>query len=178
MLVLGVATALMSLTGCKDYHLRKAMKSFMERRIVLPSEMIKITDGYTASAEIASDKPKLVIFYGRDECSSCAINHLYDDLSGLKSIADSKNCEVILLFSPSEDDRLDVQEQIRDLKFPFPIYVDLYGDFYRRNEDFPSDTRFHNFLLGRDGCPVFIGNPLHSEKLSQVFLKALAQTNN
>ena len=31
------------------------------------------------------------------------------------------------------------------VKFQFPIYVDLYGDFYRINKDFPSDRRFTNF---------------------------------
>ncbi len=160
-------------SSCGHYRLRQQMKSFMERQIVLPTEMIKITEGHTVSAVIASDKPELVIFHGKDECSSCAINHLYDDLPGLKEIAENRNCEVVLLFSPAQEDILEVQEQIRDLKFPFPIYLDLYGDFYRLNEDFPADARFHSFLIGKDGHPVFIGNPLHGSALQEVFENTL-----
>lgn len=84
----------------------------------------------------------------------------------------------MILFSPSEDDQLDVQDQIRELKFPFPVYVDLYGDFYRLNKDFPSDRRFHSFLLGIDSHPIFVGNPLHGEKLYKVFEKVLKNKQN
>ena len=68
---------------------------------------------------------------------------------------------------------LEVQEQIRILKLSFPIYIDLYGDFYRINQDFPSDRRFHTFLLGKDAHPVFVGNPLHGEKMSKAFERVL-----
>lgn len=119
----------------------------------------------------------MVFFYGKDEYSSCAINNLNDYLSGFIDIEKSEKCRVVILFSPLEDDILDVQNQIRELKFPFPIYVDLYGEFYRINKDFPSDRRFHSFLIGKDAHPVFIGNPLRGEKLSKVFKMVLKKIN-
>ncbi len=171
------AVILCTVLGCSQQSLRREMKEFMSNKIALPVELTEIKDGYMRSVKMTMDKPMLIVFYGADECSSCAINHLNDDLSGFADIEQSGKCKVVILFSPSEDDVLDVQEQIRELKFPFPIYVDMYGDFYRINEDFPSDRRFHSFLIGKDAHPVFIGNPLHGEKLSIVFDKVLNKIN-
>lgn len=167
----------MFFVSCGNQDLRKQMREFMSKEIVMPVELTEIKDGHMRSVRMTTDEPMLIVFYGKDECSSCAINHLNDDLSGFSEIEQSGKCKVVILFSPSEDDMLDVQEKIRELKFRLPVYVDLYGDFYRLNKDFPSDRRFHSFLLGKDAHPVFVGNPLHSDKLSEIFEKVLDETN-
>lgn len=164
--------------SCGNQDLRKQMREFMSKEIVMPVELTEIKDGHMRSVKMTTDEPMLIVFYGKDECSSCAINHLNDDLSGFVDIEQSGKCKVVILFSPSEDDQLDVQDQIREQKFPFPVYVDLYGDFYRINKDFPSDRRFHSFLLGNDAHPVFVGNPLHGKKLYKVFEKVLKNKQN
>ena len=172
-LIFILSSIILLFVSCSDALLRKQMKTFMGKHIEFPSEVVIITDGRVRSSKIGSENPKLVLFHGREECSLCAISHLYDDLSGFEDIARRGKCDVVILFSPTIDDMLDVQEQVRDLKFPFPIYVDLYGDFYRLNADFPSDNRFHSFLLGKDGYPIFIGNPLDGEYMMEVFERAL-----
>ena len=134
--------------------MRKDMRAFMDSQIVFPNEVVTIKEGRYLSTRITCAKPLLVLFHGKEECSSCVINHLY------------------------EDEMLDIQEQIRDLKFPFPVYIDLYGDFYRLNANFPSDKRFHSFLLGKDGHPKFVGNPLEGESLMLVFEKVLKKIDN
>lgn len=62
-----------------------------------------------------------------------------------------------------------VQHIAGDLEDAIASYV----SFYRLNKDFPSDRRFHSFLLGADSHPVFVGNPLHDEELSKIFEKVL-----
>lgn len=85
-------------------------------------------------------------------------------------------CKVIILFSlTTVEEVLDVPSHIKDLNFPFPVYIDEFGEFYRQNKDFPSDRRFHSFLVDADGHPVFIGNPLSSEKLWEVFENTLSK---
>ena len=161
------------LVSCGDWELRRQMKSLMAQVITLPSELQEIKCGSISPVTITMSNSTMVFFYGNDECSSCAIDHLKDDLLGFVDIEQSGKCKVVVLFSPSEDDLMDVQEKIRGLEFHFPIYVDFYGDFYRLNKDFPSDRRFHSFLLGADSHPVFVGNPLHDEELSKIFEKVL-----
>ncbi len=159
--------------NCANGELRKKVVDFMQRKVLLPSELVEVKNGYIYPAEIALDSSTLILFYGKDECTSCAINHLMSDLFELNRLEQTGKCKVLILFSPSEDDMLDVQEQIRILKLSFPIYIDLYGDFYRINQNFPADRRFHTFLLGKDAHPVFVGNPLHGEKMSKAFERVL-----
>ena len=175
---LGLLLCCTVLVSCGDWELRRQKKSFMAQVITLPSELQEIKCGSISPVTITMSNSTMVFFYGNDECSSCAIDHLKDDLLGFVDIEQSGKCKVVVLFSPSEDDQLDVQDQIRELKFPFPVYVDLYGDFYRINKDFPSDRRFHSFLLGNDAHPVFVGNPLHGKKLYKVFEKVLKNKQN
>lgn len=175
---LGLLLCCTVLVSCGDWELRRQMKSFMAQVITLPSELQEIKCGSISPVTITMSNSTMVFFYGNDECSFCAIDHLKDDLLGFVDIEQSGKCKVVVLFSPSEDDQLDVQDQIRELKFPFPVYVDLYGDFYRINKDFPSDRRFHSFLLGNDAHPVFVGNPLHGKKLYKVFEKVLKNKQN
>lgn len=175
---LGLLLCCTVLVSCGDWELRRQMKSFMAQVITLPSELQEIKCGSISPVTITMSNSTMVFFYGNDECSSCAIDHLKDDLLGFVDIEQSGKCKVVVLFSLSEDDQLDVQDQIRELKFPFPVYVDLYGDFYRINKDFPSDRRFHSFLLGNDAHPVFVGNPLHGKKLYKVFEKVLKNKQN
>ncbi len=163
--------------GCRNGELRKKMISFMSHKVLLPEELVEVKNGYINSSKNILEFPAFVLFYGKDECTSCAMNHLKEELPKFENIEQNSKCKVLILFSPSEDEMLDVQEQIRMLKIQFPIYIDLYGDFYRINTDFPSDRRFHSFLLDKDGYPVFVGNPLYSEKLSVLFEKVLKKVN-
>ena len=175
---LGLLLCCTVLVSCGDWELRRQMKSFMAQVITLPSELQEIKCGSISPVTITMSNSTMVFFYGNDECSFCAIDHLKDDLLGFVDIEQSGKCKVVVLFSPSEDDLMDVQEKIRGLEFHFPICVDFYGDFYRLNKDFPSDRRFHSFLLGNDAHPVFVGNPLHGKKLYKVFEKVLKNKQN
>lgn len=163
--------------GCGNRDLRNQMRAFMSREIVLPSVMSEICSGKIRGVDnMVIDVPTLIMFYGKEECSLCAISHLYDDLSGFQKINDVMGCKVIILFSlTTVEEVLDVPSHIKDLNFPFPVYIDEFGEFYRQNKDFPSDRRFHSFLVDADGHPVFIGNPLSSEKLWEIFENTLSK---
>lgn len=162
------------LCGCSNMKLRRQMKDFMAHKIVLPQELMEICDGRTRSACVSFDSPMLILFYGKNECSLCAINHLADDLDEIKRIEELGRCKVLIFFSlTTEDEQIEIPERVRESEFSFPIYLDLYGDFYRYNAEFPDDERFHSFLVGTDGYPVFIGNPLKDSRLRKVFNETL-----
>ena len=81
-------------------------------------------------------------------------------------------------FSPGSEELEDVRLQLAVQDFSFPVYVDTYGSFARENTGIPEDERFHSFLIGGDGRPVFVGNPLGSEKMQDIFQKVLAGTKH
>lgn len=164
-----------ALIACERQGLHNEMRKFMSKEVYFPSTMIEITEGRILSGKIKMVRPALVFFHGKEECSSCAIGQIVKNLSEFNRIENVWNCKVVIIFSPDIDDALNVQEQIRKRHIPFPIYLDLYGDFYQDNDDFPSDPRFHSFLLGKDAHPVFIGNPLYDDRLSRLFEYTMKQ---
>ena len=105
----------------------------MSREIVLPSVMSEICSGKIRGVDnMVIDVPTLILFYGKEECSLCAINHLYDDLSEFQKINDEMGCKVIILFSlTTVEEVLDVPSHIKDLNFPFPVYIDEFGEIGR-----------------------------------------------
>lgn len=153
--------------------LPRELREFMALEISIPSDMLCIEEGHVISASAVSDSAVLVIYHGRNECSSCTIAHMYDNLSALEEISSCGKCRVMVIFSPPEDDVLDIIDKIRALKYPFPLYVDQYGDFARLNPDLPADKRFHSFLIGSSRHPVFVGNPSGSGRLYALFVKVL-----
>ena len=43
------------------------------------------------------------------------------------------------------------------------------------NSFIPDDSRFHTFLTGKDGKPVFIGDPYVSKSMWDLFMSAVRQ---
>ena len=97
---LGLLLCCTVLVSCGDWELRRQMKSFMAQVITLPSELQEIKCGSISPVTITMSNSTMVFFYGNDECSSCAIDHLKDDLLGFVDIEQSGKCKVVVLFSP------------------------------------------------------------------------------
>lgn len=57
------------------------------------------------------------------------------------------------------------------------LYLDCDGNFARQNFHIPSDKRFHSFLIGRNGKPIFVGDPLAGDALWNLFCKVVDEMN-
>ena len=90
---LGLLLCCTVLVSCGDWELRRQMKSFMAQVITLPSELQEIKCGSISPVTITMSNSTMVFFYGNDECSSCAIDHLKDDLLGFVDIEQSGNAK-------------------------------------------------------------------------------------
>ena len=75
------------------------------------------------------------------------------------------------------DDLKEVRLQLMMTNSPVPIYLDVNGSFCKRNSSIPSDLRFHKFFVSPDSHPVFVGDPLASDTLYELFEKVLNQSN-
>ena len=120
---------------------------------------------------------KFIIYYDSLDCSSCRISHLVENYP-LYEMADSCGFSLITIFSPRANEVEDVRLQLMLTHSPIPIYLDANASFRRQNSSIPSDMRFHNFYVGHDNHPAFVGNPLASDELYELFKKALIQPNS
>lgn len=164
------------LISCNNIKTTRIVKAFKQEIIVMPTEMIKITDGTVTSIKNYTFETRTLIqFYDESDCSSCTISHLSDNIARYKYLSDSTNCDVVILFSPLADDVQDILADIIDCGFEYPIYLDQYGEFSKLNPIIPQDKKFHSFTVNRDGQPIFIGNPLNNQKLWEIFIKTVEE---
>ena len=168
--ILYITTLLAILIIFKVSLVRNYMK-LQRQKIVFPEEMICIPDDIESPNLNALRKPRIVIWVDSTECSSCRIGRLYE-YEELYQQGRNEGFDVLVLFSPRADDYCEVQHLVKVHHFSFPVYFDADNSFGEFN-NIPSDKRFHAFLLDRDNCICFIGDPMLNLKLRNLFNDAI-----
>lgn len=162
------------ISACHDFTLSWKVRIFKNTKICFPAELLIVNKGIISSTKgDMSGKETLIIYYDESECSACVINHLAESVNKYKTISKSNGCNVVILFSPLPENAQKVLINLIDAHLNFPIYIDQYGEFRSLNPRIPDDKRFHSFLLNKNGYPIYVGNPLNSQKLFDIFIKTL-----
>lgn len=161
-------------TACKEQKIAECLKSFRAESILIPADLQKVDGRVQSEVGDAMDGiPVLILYHDSLSCSMCQISHLAD-LSDVYALADSLGTfEVMSIFSPREEEYDELMKNIVYRDFEYPVYVDFSGSFRKKNSCIPEDAIFHNFLIDRDGHPVFVGNPAASDELWDLLNKAL-----
>lgn len=164
---------MLSLSSCVNQKIRHDLKKFQQEKILQSLELEIIKDRNICMQSLPADKISMVMYYDSTECNECRINHLGDCLPLYEMADSSASFQVVTIFAPRQEEYDEVIRQLMVLDFPYPIYVDFDGSFRKANPCIPEDKRFHCFLLDKDGHPVFVGNPVSSERMWDLFGKAL-----
>lgn len=163
-----------SIVSCENMRIWREMKAFMRSEIVLPEDLHHVCGRSMSTSSTFGDVPVLVIYHDSLECSSCQINHLFDNIS-LYEKADTSGFSVVTVFSPRQEEYDEVLTQLVNLGYPYPVYIDFSGSFRKGNSgSIPEDRKFHTFLMDRDRHPVFVGNPMLGDDLMKLFDKAVS----
>lgn len=166
---------LLSIPSCGDkYHLKKSLKEFVSTEIVVPSDLQVITaTEYKPIGDLMPKGKHLIIYHNAESCSLCNINHIEDHIS-LYELADTDGrFDIMEVFSPSIEDQSETEKALVLKKFPYPLYLDLFGSFRECNSHIPNDLRMNTFLIDSNGKILFVGDPMRSDKLMELFLAAL-----
>lgn len=159
--------------SCGHASLSRQLKSFSKETIVIPDELTEVR-GHNV-ARISDDRKEFafITYFDSLSCSRCQINHL-SDFNDFYEVADSVGVlDYLVIFSPRMEEYDELVKELVLNDFPYPVYVDYGGSFRKANACIPEDSRFHSFLLDRNGHPAFVGNPVASQKLWDLFEKAL-----
>jgi len=62
-------------------------------------------------------------------------------------------------------------------EYPYPVCIDVNDEFNRLNH-FPSDDRFHCFLLDENNRVVLIGNPVQNPKIKDLYIRTICERLN
>jgi hypothetical protein len=173
MLFLAVLTCLVFASCSKKTEIRRQMKKFTAATVVIPDNMDCINGLSVKKYVEKTKKAKLILYYDTLSCQSCSIHHIVQMEPLFDRSKKSGKFDVLIIFSPKSDECANVITDLVTLDYNFPIYVDTYGSFRDENKCIPLDIRFHAFLLDKNGHPIFVGNPLDSNPLNDLFEKAL-----
>lgn len=153
--------------------LTKVLKAFNETKVVIPDDLECVYNKEISKINLDTLKSnKFIFYYDSLSCSSCRISHLID-IYPLYEMSDTSKFSILTIFSPRQSELEYVRLQLKLLNHSIPVYLDCSGSFSHTNSKIPEDQRFHNFLIDNNGTPIFVGNPLSSMKLKELFINIL-----
>lgn len=165
-------------SSCLQIGTRKTLRQMMSSVTVLPENVTCIQNGeiYPMLDELRSS-PKLIVYIDSLGCTSCKLNQL-TVYHRLFDLSESSNLfSLYIIFSPNKNRAENLIKTIQQYRYPFPVYVDYDGVFGENNPFIPKNAQFRTFLVNSKGTPVFVGNPLSSNHLMELFIQQLIKTN-
>ena len=161
-------------SGCASREIRKTIRTMCKAELALPMDMLEITDGIVKPYKDENiNRALMVIYYDNAECGSCRISKL-NMLDTLFRLSETTNkFQMLVVFSPKEEELQEILSLLRDKHYQYPIALDVSNDFCKFNPFIPDDSRFHSFLTDSNRKPIFIGNPLYSSELWDMFMERL-----
>lgn len=146
---------------------------FNGAEINVPEDLVMFENGRLSPFDGHSSDCRLIIYLDPEECHSCFMDHLplYDPLFHLQE--EYPDYEAMVIFSPDDNGKEELEMQLRYLDFHHPVYYDGRGSFRKQNASIPKDPRFHTFLVS-NGRVIFVGFPMQSEALWKLFRKKLS----
>lgn len=179
-IIKSIIIGLLSLVGllmyvsCSRYLAeKKTLARFEKEKIVIPQDLICISEGTLYNYVPPVAKGRFCIIYDSLTCSVCNIAHLeYDD--NLYSIAkQSGKFDVLIIFVPRAEESSVILKMIIKKKHKNPVLLDTNGSFFKNNPKIPMEIPYHYFLVNQDGFPIFVGDPNSSKVLFELFNKAV-----
>lgn len=162
------------LSGCARKELKKGLTDFIGTNIALPADLQSVKDGSIMPYAAQRSDATLIIYYDSTSCTSCNVTHLYDYME-IVDIAEKSHgrFQVMPIFTPEWKIKRQVVPLLQTTQYPFPVYVDMEGEFARLNPAIPVDRRFHVFLLDKRRKVVCVGNPIMNDALWTLFVSTL-----
>lgn len=170
-----LAVVLSVSVSCGDKRsMLKTLTEFTKTEIVLPEDLEVCADGIFRIADMSTLKPmKMIVYYDSTECSNCRISHIMELEPLYRLSKEDGRFDVLIIFSPADEDIETVRLQLMYQDIPFPVYLDTFKTFSLMNSSIPQDIIFHSFMMDMDGKPVFVGNPTLDDVLNKVFEEVL-----
>ena len=110
---------------------------------------------------------KILVYINEKESESCRL-HLYEWDSFFREIDSlSNNVSNLVIVKPKNKSAF--IQSLHDYHFTRPVYIDEEGKFNAANK-FPTNSLYHQFLLGKNNDVLFIGNPLNSQKVRKAYI--------
>ncbi|MDR1554232.1 MAG: hypothetical protein LBS69_12360 [Prevotellaceae bacterium] len=167
------ALFLFSCSNKKD-STRKAVENFLSTEIIINDNLIPIVHGEVNNTINIPEGIRMIIYYDSIGCRQCRVSHLTDINSIFEYFADSfKIAYPMIIFSPSETEKSELLQNLKDSEFYYPTWLDENNSFMKRNPQIPTEDGFHTFLLDKKNKVVLTGSPVYNLKLWDLYKKTI-----
>ncbi len=166
-----ITIAILCLCSCTRFSTRKMMRDMMAKPILMPDSLLKVSRDSVVKCNLSANNT-LIVYIDSQECKSCVFSNLkgYDLLN--KQSKSSSMFKLAIIISPAHNEREEAIALARS-HIGFTAYIDVNNDFSEINKNIPRQRSFHTFLTDRQGRVIFIGDPLSSERMMELFIETL-----
>jgi hypothetical protein len=161
----------LALISCKNRELRRELEEFVAKEIVVHDGMWQIVGGQDSifmnqTAEVT----RLIVWVDSLGCSTCRINKMFEYAEMVDYCKEIDNGFVpLFVFSPPHSMIGDVIYAMKFNEFDYPIIIDEKQAFPAANPHIPADSRFHTFLIDKNGKVVLVGDPVNNPALWELY---------
>lgn len=170
-----IPISIILLLSCTEHHRKKQIEQLFSTEIILPDTSSLFNK---ALDSINLDIPaKMLVYFDAETCASCALSRIWewDEVSHITQASNGKY-QTLFIFTPKQKDLSTVKRVFQGIHMENKlVYIDDRQDFITNNPTIPEDAMFHTFLLDRKNKIVLVGNPVHNEKLWELYKKTIDQ---
>lgn len=169
-----IPISIILLLSCTEHHRKKQIEQLFSTEIILPdtsSLFNKALDSINLNIPA-----KMVVYFDAETCASCALSRIWewDEVSHITQA--SGKYQTLFIFTPKQKDLSTVKRVFQGMHMENKlVYIDDRQDFITNNPTIPEDAMFHTFLLDRKNKIVLVGNPVHNEKLWELYKNTIDQ---
>jgi hypothetical protein len=170
-----LAVVFVSCGGGRGFQ--RQLEEFAREAIAVPGGMRQMVEGRDSLVlDPGAGLARLVVWVDSVTCSSCKMNRMfeYEDIIKLRDEV-GEGFVPVFVFSPPRARMDEVLWSLELSQFGYPVFLDEEGAFFAANGHIPSDSRFHTFLLDRDGRVVLVGDPLNNPGLWKLYKTTITQ---
>ncbi len=170
-----IPISIILLSSCTKHHRKKQIGQLFSTEIILPdtsSLFNKALDSINLNIPA-----KMVVYFDAETCASCALSRIWewDEVSHITQASNGKY-QTLFIFTPKQKDLSTVKRVFQGMHMENKlVYIDDRQDFITNNPTIPEDAMFHTFLLDRKNKIVLVGNPVHNEKLWELYKNTIDQ---
>jgi hypothetical protein len=159
------------LVACDNKKLYRELELFTSKEIIVPNFMRQMIAGKDSILLNASDKTvKLIVWVDSVSCSTCRVDKMLEYTETIRFYEETGGDFVpIFVFSPPRAKIRNVLLRLNMSQFEYPVFIDEHQAFQAENPHIPVDSRFHTFLLNKNGKVVLVGDPVNNLPLWELY---------
>ena len=162
---------------CDDKKLSELAFQWSSKTIFFPYNMCFTTQAFDTIDFDYQNNLRVLYYVDSTGCSSCKLNlSVWKQLIDTVSMYSNNRCSFIISFTPKNKNYVynELRTKFSISSFDYPVCIDFEDSLNILNH-FPSDERFHCFLLDENNRVILIGNPVQNPKIKELYIRTICE---